>query len=297
MVLLTTPELVLDARAALGESPVWDPATRSLLWADLTAGVVHRFDPATGTDDALDVGGPVGAVAPTTSGRVLLAAGDGFLRLDPATGGVEEVAVVEGDDPRTTMNDGACDPAGRFWAGSKDVEGRRPIGTLYRLGPDLEPAPVVRGVTVSNGLAWAPDGTTMYYIDSPTHAVDAFDFAPATGEATDRRRMASLPESGGLPDGMTVDEEGFLWVAFWGGSAVRRLAPDGRVVAEVRFPARLITSCAFGGPDLGDLYVTSARIGLSDADLRDEPAGGGLFRVRPGVRGLPPAPFDDGGTR
>ena len=280
---------MLDARAELGEGPVWDTKSGRLLWVDITRGLVHRFDPETSSDDAIDVRRPVGAAVPTATGAVALAIEDGFALLDPTTGRVDTVAVVAA--PETMMNDGACDPSGRFWAGTKDAEGERPIGSLYRMDPDRTVVEVLTGIAISNGLAWSGDGRTMYYIDSPTYGIDGFDVDPETGDVSNRRRLVDLPREFGLPDGMTIDEEGLLWVAFWSGSAVRRFAPDGRVVAEIRFPVSQVTSCAFGGPDLSDLYVTSAMIGLSPAQLEHEPHAGGLFRLEPGVRGLPQQPF------
>ena len=220
-----------------------------------------------------------------------LAVHDGFFLLDPATGRMEQMAEIETDVPETTMNDGKCDPVGRFWAGTKDVKGRRPVGALYRLGADHELVRILTGVRISNGLGWSPDQRTMYYIDSPTHGIDAFDVDPETGDVSHRRRLVDLPEGWGLPDGMTVDEEGFLWVAFWGGSAVRRISPDGRVVAVVELPVSQVTSCAFGGDDLSDLYVTSARDSLSEAELERQTYAGGIFRLRPGVGGRPESPF------
>lgn len=279
-------ELVLDASADLGEAPVWDAAARRVIWVDITKGVVHRFDPRAGRDEAFEVGQPVGAAVPTASGRLAIAVSDGFARLDPATGRIERLAEVESNVPETMMNDGKCDPAGRFWAGTKDVVGRRPLGSLYRLERDHTVARILSGVTISNGLGWSPDQRTMYYIDSATYGIDAFDFEPQSGSVSNRRRLVELPRAWGLPDGMTVDEEGLLWVAFWEGSAIRRLAPDGRLASVVEMPVSLVTSCTFGGDDLSDLYVTSARTGLSDAQLRTEPNAGGLFRLRPGVRGL-----------
>ena len=280
---------MLDAQADLGEGPVWDAASRRLLWVDITRGLVHRFDPATSSDERFDVGRPVGAAAPTASGSFALAIEDGFALLDPTTGRVETVASVAA--PHTMMNDGKCDPRGRFWAGTKDAESDRPIGSLYRMGPDRAVVEILTGIAISNGLAWSPDERTMYYIDSPTYGIDAFDFDPATGDVAKRRRLVDLPRGWGLPDGMTIDEEGCLWVAFWSGSAIRRLDPGGGVRTLVRLPVSQVTSCTFGGEDLGDLYVTSARIGLAPDQLATEPQAGGLFRLRPGVRGLAAAPF------
>ena len=278
-------ELALDPHADLGEAPAWDADAHRLIWVDIAAGVVHRFDPSTGRDEMIGVGQPVGAAAPTTSGGLAIAARDGFCLLDPSTGRLEMLAEVEPTVPATLMNDGKCDAAGRFWAGTKDVEGRRPLGSLFRLDADLSLTRVLTGVTISNGLGWSPDQRTMYFIDSATYAIDAFDFELETGSVSNRRRLVELPDAWGLPDGMTVDEEGFLWVAFWTGSAIRRLSPVGEVVSVIELPVSLVTSCAFGGDDLSDLYMTSARVALSGKQLEAQPHAGGLFRLSPGVRG------------
>jgi sugar lactone lactonase YvrE len=284
-------ELALDAHADLGEGPSWDATTHRLIWVDITKGTVHRFDPISNEEESFEIGQPVGAAVATTDRRLALAVSDGFSLLDPASGRIERIADVEPDVGDTMMNDGKCDPAGRFWAGTKDAKGSRPIGSLYRLGADRRPAAVLTGVTISNGLGWSPDGTTMYYIDSPTHRIEAFDFDLGSGDVANRRTLVELPNDWGLPDGMTIDEEGFLWVAFWGGSVVRRFDPTGAVVWTVGFPVSQVTSCAFGGEELSDLYATTARDGLSEAQLAEQPLAGGLFRLRPDVRGLPEHPF------
>jgi sugar lactone lactonase YvrE len=284
-------ELVLDAGAELGEGPCWDSRAQLLLWVDITAGIVHRLDPARGSDEAFDVGQPVGAAVPSESGQIALAVSDGFSLLDVRTGRVEPIADVDRDVSGTMMNDGKCDPAGRFWGGTRDVEGRQPIGSLYRLDADHRVTRVLSGVTLSNGLDWSPDRRTMYYIDSTTHGIDAFDFEISTGALSGRRRLVELPREWGLPDGMTVDEEECLWVAFWGASSLRRFESDGEVVTVIDLPVSRVTSCAFGGDDLDDLYVTSACGGLSPQELREQPHAGGLFRLSPGVRGLPSHPF------
>jgi sugar lactone lactonase YvrE len=290
----TDVELALDTHADLGEGPSWDPEGRRLIWVDITGGIVHRFDPASGEDERFEIGQPVGAAVPTSDGRLALAVSDGFSVLDPASGRSERIADVERDVVDTMMNDGKCDPAGRFWAGTKDAKGSRPIGSLYRLGVDRLPVTILTGVTVSNGLGWSPDRTTMYYIDSPTHRIEAFDFDLDSGDVARRRTLVELPNDWGLPDGMTIDEEGSLWVAFWSGSAIRRFDPEGRVTLTVELSVSLVTSCAFGGADLSDLYVTSAREGLTESQLSDQPLAGGLFRLRPGVHGLPERPFEIG---
>jgi sugar lactone lactonase YvrE len=284
-------ELALDARAELGEGPSWDPATRHLIWVDITAELVHRFDPASGEDQRFEAGQPVGAAVPTSDGRLTLAVSDGFAFLDPATGALERIADVEVDLEDTMMNDGKCDPAGRLWAGTKDAKGSRPLGSLYQLGVDRRPERILTGLTVSNGLGWSPDRTTMYFIDSPTQRIDTFDFDLDAGAISNRRTLVEIPKAWGLPDGMTVDEDGFLWVAFWGGSAVRRFDPSGGVASLVEFPVSQVTSCAFGGEGLSDLYVTTARDGLSETQLAGQPLAGGVFRLPTSVRGQNPHPF------
>jgi sugar lactone lactonase YvrE len=284
-------DVVLAAGADLGEGPSWDAKAHTLIWVDITEALVHRFDPRTGRDESHDVGRPVGAAVQTTSGRLAIAGSDGFSLVDETTGAVELIAEIESDVAETVMNDGKCDAAGRFWAGTKDDAGERPLASLYRLDQDRTCTKVLSGVTISNGIGWSLDQRTMYYIDSPTRAIDAFDFDLESGSLSNRRRLVEFPRTWGLPDGMTVDEEGMLWVAFYDGSAVRRLAPDGRAVSVVEFPVSKVTSCAFGGDDLSDLYVTSARNGLSAAELREQPLAGGLFRLTPGVRGFPPHAF------
>lgn len=290
---MTAPdvELVLDARADLGEAPVWDADAGVLVWVDITAGVVHRTDPAAGRDETIDVGRSVGAAVPAGDGRLAIAMDDGFWFVDVETHALERIASIVPASAEVVMNDGKTDGAGRFWAGTKDAEGRRPLGSLYRLDPDRTVVEVLEGVTISNGLAWSPDHGTMYYIDSATYGIDAFDVDPASGAISGRRRLADLPTAWGMPDGMTVDEDGFLWVAFWTGSAVRRLDPAGTLVSVVTIPVGLVTSCTFGGDELDELYVTTARNDQPDEQLRTQPAAGGLFRLRPGVRGVASLPF------
>ena len=284
-------DTVLAAAAHLGEGPVWDPVADALVWVDLLAGMVHRYQPSTGRDIAVGVGQPVGAAVPRASGGLALAVRDGFGFLD-AGGGFELVASVEAGVRSNRMNDGKCDAAGRFWAGTMDeVHSRAKAGALYRLDPSLDVSRVVDGVTISNGLDWSPDGTTMYYIDTPTQGVDAFDFDPDAGTISNRRRIIDIDPEDGAPDGMAVDAEGYLWVALWDGWGLRRYAPGGSLDRSVRMPAGRITSCAFGGPDLGDLYITSARRGLTRAQLTEQPLAGSLFHLRPGVQGLPAHAF------
>jgi sugar lactone lactonase YvrE len=285
-------ELVLDAHARVGEGPVWDDASGTLVWVDIMGSAVHRYDPTRDQDKAVDVGQPVGAAVLRRSGKgLILAVRDGFGVLDEGSGNVELVAPVEADVPTRRMNDGKCDPAGRFWAGTMGFEPTPGTGALYRLDPDLQVTRVLGGITLSNGLDWTRDGRQMYYIDSMTQGVDVFDFDLKEGRLGQRQRLITIASEDGLPDGMTVDAEGALWVALHGSGTIRRYLPDGQVDLVVRVPPTMVTCCAFGGPDLTDLYITTMHLGLSDEGRRAQPLAGALFRCRPGVRGLPPNRF------
>lgn len=280
-------EVVVPAAAHLGEGPAWDDRDGVLLWVDILAGIVHRFDPMMGLDTSFAVGQPVGAVVPRRGPGLALAVRDGFALVD-ATGAIEVVAAVETDRPSNRMNDGKCDAAGRFWAGTMDEQrSRRGAGSLYRLDPSLKVTRMVDGVTISNGIAWSPDGTTLYYVDTPTCGVDAFDFDPRGGDIGNRREIIHIDSDDGHPDGLSVDAEGYLWVAMWGGWKVRRYSPDGRLDRSITLPVSLVTSCAFGGPRLTDLYVTSSQRGLTAVARREQPLAGSLFRIRSVAEGLP----------
>lgn len=282
-----TVELVLDSRSDLGEGPVWDDRTGTLVWVDLTVGDVHRFAPSSGKDTLVaSIGTPVGAAVLRESTGMMLAVDTGFLRLD-ADGTTELVAAVEADDPTHRMNDGKCDASGRFWAGTNSYEFVPGESTLWRLDPCGTVTAAVTGMTLCNGLGWSPDDTTMYVIDSFGYRLDALDYHAASGAVGGRRTLIEFTEADGLPDGMTVDAEGFLWVALYAGSAVRRYAPDGSLDTVLRMPVSQPTSCAFGGPDLQDLYITSGNQLKTPEELAAEPTLGGLFRCRPGVAGLP----------
>ena len=283
-------ELVLDARAELGEGPVWDDETGELVWVDILKGRVHRTTPA-GVDTVLEVGRSVGAVGLRRGGGLVMATDDGFHLLDPGATTTRRIAAVEADDPATRANDGKVDPQGRFWAGTMAFDEVTVSGSLYRLDPDGTVTRHLTDVGISNGIDWSADGRTMYFIDSPEAGVDTFRWDGEAGTISDRRRLATIPADGGKPDGMTLDAEGYLWVACWGGWAVRRYAPDGTLDRVIRFPVAHTSSVAFGGPDLDELYVTTAWHLLSEEDRAAQPLAGGLFRCRPGVRGRLPGRF------
>jgi sugar lactone lactonase YvrE len=280
-------ELVCDARMELGEGPIWDHRRKRLVFVDIHREQVHEFDPVTGHHRVLSMGTPVSAVGLADAGDWVAAAAGGFVRIDPVTGRLTEIVQVEAASRRTRMNDGAVDPSGRFWAGTMSLDGVAGQGTLYRLDPDGGATAVLGPVTTSNGPAWSPDGCVMYYVDTRTRRIDALDFDVASGACANRRPLVDFAEGPGRPDGVIVDRDGGIWVGLWLGFAVHRYTPDGQLDLVVDVPAACATKCAFGGDDLSDLYITTARAPL-DADARaTQPGSGGLFRVRPGVAGLP----------
>lgn len=282
--------LVHDAHATLGEGPAWDPAGGTLVWIDILRSQVHRFRPSDSTDEVTPVARHIGAVAVRASGGLLLALQDGFWLMD-AAGAVRLLAPVEAEDPTTRMNDGAVDPSGAFYCGTMAYDEAPGRASLYRVTPDGEVVTILTGSTISNGIDWSPDGRTCYYIDTPTRGVDAFDWDPSTGALRNRRRVVTIGDGEGFPDGMTVDAEGFLWVALWDGWGVRRYAPDGTLDRALELPVARVTACAFGGADLRDLYITTASDRLTEPDLVAQPAAGGLFRYRSDVPGQPPRLF------
>ena len=282
-------EVAVAPTALLGEGPRWDAATDTLLWVDIPAKLVHRYDPATGTDTTVQVSEVVSLALPRRRGGVVVGLPDGlhFLHGEQSTG----LVAIESERTDTRTNDGACDAAGRLWVGTMALDERSPSGALYRVDPDCTVTTVLTGTTISNGLGWSPSGTSFYFIDSPTCRVDVFDCDLATGTLENRRRFAAVEVEGAVPDGLNVDAEGCVWVALHGGWGLNRYSPEGELVAEVRLPVAKVTSCCFGGPELRDLYVTTRRDGLSDAEVAEQPLSGALLCLDVGVAGLPTDSF------
>jgi sugar lactone lactonase YvrE len=265
----------------LGEGVFWDGARGSLVWVDILGGEVHEL--RDGRHRRHAAGSHVGAAAPRASGGWVLAVREGFAALDPATGQVTDLrrVAVAG----TRMNDGNVDAAGRFFAGTMLDSGEAGGGRLYRLDPDHSLTAVLDPVSVSNGIDWSPDGRTVYYVDSLTRQVAAFDFDLETGAFSNRRVLARI--ASGFPDGLTVDTEGGIWVAIWDGAEVRRYTSDGSLDRSLEVPAPRVTACGFGGQDLATLYITTARVGLQPEELAAHPLSGSLFATRPGFTGRP----------
>jgi sugar lactone lactonase YvrE len=281
------PRLVLDARADTGEGPIWDARRARLVFVDIMRGDIHAFDPVTGTDRTWHVDRPVGAVACTTSGDWLLAAGTGFLRFDPESGRATDLTDAARGRRDVRMNDGYVDAAGRFWAGTMSLQHQNDQGTLYRFDTDGTVHEMLAPVTTSNGIDWSPDNRLMYYIDTRTMRVDVFDFDLDQGTIAGRRPFVTFPKGPARPDGLIVDRDGGVWVALYEGAAVHRYRPDGTLDCVFDLPVTFTTKCAFGGPDLRQLYVTSARGNPSNPDPRDTEHAGGVFCFDTNYRGKP----------
>jgi sugar lactone lactonase YvrE len=282
--------LVADA-GDLCEGPRWDDRAGTLVWVDILAGAVHVLSPRTAERRTHRLRMPVGAVAPRRRGGWVAAVERGFLLLDDKWQPTGPVLAAPGQPAGTRFNDGACTPRGEFWAGTLAYDGTRGVAALYRLGPDGRVSEVLGGVTNSNGIGWSPDGATMYYVDTGLGTVDRFDVDPVTGLVSGRTTLIQVAEDDGLPDGLTVDAEGHLWLALWGGGCVRRYAPSGALEAVVELPVALVTSLTFGGDELDELFITTARQGLTPAQRRAQPLAGSIFRHRPGVTGIRVAAF------
>lgn len=277
---------IVEARARLGEGPVWDDRAQRLYWVDIYNHRVHRFDPATQHHDWFDVGDAVGCFALTDSDRLLLGLRHQVAWLNLSDRSVTPLAEVEADQPQTRINDGKCDAAGRFWVGSTHMAGK-PQASLYRYDPDGTLTPMETNLTISNGLGWSPDNQTFYLTDSAQHKIFAYDFDLDHGTIQNRRVLIDLTDESLTPDGLTLDQDGCIWSAIWDGWCVIRFSPEGRELERVELPIQRPTSCHFGGPDLKTLYITSASVGLSEAEIQDSFLSGDVFCVQTEVAGLP----------
>ena len=283
-----TAEPVGDVAAVLGEGPYWRPEDEALLWVDVARGLLHMTRVQLGETITIELD-TVSAAFPAVGGGIVTAGGHRLMlrATRPGEGWAGQIIAEAPARDGVRFNDASVDPAGRVWVGSMDIKEKEPLGTLYRLDSGGTLTPVVKGATVSNGIGWSPDGTRMYYNDSPTRRIDMFDYDQATGEAYQGRMFADLSGADGFPDGLTVDADGYVWVAMFAGGALRRFTPAGHQDAVIPLPVSQPTSCAFGGPGMADLFVTTAYRDLSEAQRAAEPLAGRLLRLRPGPVGLP----------
>jgi sugar lactone lactonase YvrE len=289
MVADSGPLLVADVHAALGEGPVWVERETSLYWLDIKGLKIFRLDSGGGVTEWVT---PmrVGSIAPRASGGFIGGTEHGIAEIDLDSNRFEIILDPEKGQPGNRFNDGKLDRQGRFWAGTMDDAEHADSGTLYRLDPDLSLTAFDRGYRVTNGPAFSPDGSLMYHNDSARQVTFRFELG-AGGEFGERRAFLQFGRGDGFPDGMTVDSEGCLWIAFWDGWCLRRYSPEGEWLETIRMPVARPTSCTFGGRDLDQLYISSASIDLDEQAIEMQPNAGGLFMVTPGVQGIKDAPF------
>lgn len=274
----------------LGEGPTWVAEEGALFWLDIKSNAIHRFDPETSDRRSWTNQRTVSCLAWRKSGGFVAATREGFGFLDLESGSFEPIIDPEPERPGNRMNDGKCDAAGRFWAGSMDDGETEVTGALYRLDPNGNVQRMDDDYGITNGPAFSPDGLTLYHTSTLDRTIYSFDLA-SDGALSRKRTFVRIPEDAGYPDGMTVDAAGGVWVAHFGGHRLTRFLPDGSVDQVVAMPVANVTSCAFGGRNLDTLFVTTARKGLRPEEIEQQPLAGGLFAVRVGVQGLPPGEF------
>lgn len=284
-------ELILDAHAALGESPTWSAAEQALYWIDIQAPALHRFNPRGGATRTWPLPDVIGCFALyDAQPAALVALRSGVFRLDLHSDALTKLADPPYDPAVFRFNEGACDGRGRFWLGTmyapQTAGGMPEPGALFCYTSEAGLAAQPDASLTPNGIAWSPDGGTMYFTHTRQHRIFRFDFDVAAGRLGERRLFAEIPDKLGVPDGAAVDEQGGYWCAIHGGSRLARFTPDGKLDREVKLPVSQPTMPAFAGPELEDMYVTSAAAGLGVLHKATEPHAGGLFRLRPGVRGL-----------
>lgn len=275
----------------LGESPIWCPIDQALFWVDIEAGLLQRFDAQTGAVRSWRMPERIGSFALCEHGGAVVALASGFALFDFETGAIERLAAPEKENPRNRFNDGKCDRAGRFWAGTMDDQLSEHTGALYRLDPDRACRRMASGIGIPNSIAWSPDDRVFYFADTMDRTIYVYDFDRASGAIANRRVFCTMDGQPGTPDGSTVDAEGCLWNAQWDGWRLVRYDPKGRIERIIALPVQKPTSCMFGGPDLATLYVTSAVWDLEGAALAAQPLAGALLAIDVGIRGLPEPRF------
>ena len=284
--------LAYKIEAKLGEGAFWNHETQEFYWVDIEGKKLHIYQPSLNTNRSLETPSRVGTVVPMNTNESVIALEDGLYKINTQTGVTSLIAAVEADRPDNRFNDGKCDPMGRLWAGTMSMVGQRKAGSLYRVEPNGTVSKQLDSISTSNGIVWTADQQTMYYIDTGRRNIRAFDYNPASGDITNERVAVSVPDSLGYPDGMAIDEHDMLWVGMWGGQAVAHFNPKtGQLVQKIKVPALNVTACAFGGPNLDTLYITTARQGMKDAQFKEFPDAGSIFKAVPGVKGVKSAFF------
>lgn len=280
-------ELVYDAKAGVGEGALWDSEHNRLLWIDITGKVLYIYYPDSREMHQYAMPSEIGTVVPLDSNSLVLALAHSICTFYIHEKILHAELLPDIDTTAVRFNDGKCAPDGSLWVGTMDYGVSEPIAALYRVSQGFKIEEKLDSITVSNGIIWSPDGTQMYYIDSPTYRVDAFDYRVETSDVSNRRTVIRIPQTWGSPDGSAIDEEGMLWIAHWGCGKVSRWNPlTGALLDTISVPAPNVTSVAFGGAEKDILFITTARNWMQEGDEERYPLAGGLFAIKPGVRGI-----------
>lgn len=289
------PEIAVleyEIPSKLGEGAIWNYASGELFWVDIEGKKLHIYDPETKKNRSLSTPSRVGTVVPIDEDNAIIALEDGIYIINIHTGEVQLFSDVEANITENRFNDGKCDPAGRLWVGSMHLAESKANAKLYMINHDGTAEAKVENITISNGIVWTSDRKTMYYIDTPTGHIRAYDFNMESGAISNERVAVEVPETLGYPDGMAIDAENMLWVGLWNGNAVARFNPEtGQLVSKIEVPAHNVTACAFGGKNLDTLYITTASVDMTEEEHLKFPKAGSLFKAVPGVKGVRSAFF------
>jgi sugar lactone lactonase YvrE len=287
-------DVVVEHKCELGESPVWDDKRKAILWIDILKEEVHEYGLENETHKIIPVHEKIGALALCNNGNFVAALINGFAFINRANGEIKMIVNPEAHLPDNRFNEGKCDPAGRFLSGTMSLYGKPKAGSLYVLDQDMSVTKKMKDISISNGMAWSLDHQTFYYIDTPTLEVASFDYNKGTGSIRNKKQAIKIPMEAGYPDGMTIDNEGMLWIAHWDGWQITRWNPyTGNKIWHIKLPVAKVTSCTFGGENLQDMYITTAKTGLTDGELIRQPLAGSLFVIRNiGFTGIQPFEFE-----
>ncbi len=281
-------QLEYEIHSLLGEGAFWNYKSQELYWIDIDGKQIHIYDPGTKTNRSFPTPSRVGTVVPQTDSTAVIALEDGIYIINTENGNIQVLSDVEKEMTYNRFNDGKCDPNGNLWVGSMHLEQMAPMGSVYKISATGETTKMIDSVTISNGIVWTKDATTMYYIDTTTQNIQAFDFDVTTSTLSNERIAVRISETIGFPDGMAIDEEDMLWVGLWNGNAVGRFDPKtGELISKIEVPAHNVTSCAFGGKNLDKLYITTASVDMTEDEKTKYPLAGSLFVADPGVKGVP----------
>ena len=287
-------DVVVEHTCLLGEGPVWDAKHKAICWLDILNGEIHEYATEQKMHKVIPVHQLIGSLAVCTNGNFIAALQNGFAFINKISGEIKMIADPESHLPNNRFNEGKCDPAGRFWAGTMSLSEEPNAGSVYVVEKDLSITKRIESVTISNGMAWSINHKTFYFIDTPTFEVVAYDFNKHSGNINNKRTIIKIANEDGYPDGMTIDNEGMLWIAHWDGWQVTRWDPNsGEKIYSIQLPVAKVTSCTFGGENYGDLYITSAKVGLREDELEKQPLSGSLFILRNcGFKGMPAFEFE-----